>query len=71
MGMRPVIASVVFPAGLARRTLYFGRARPQGFVSELEWPLFLRDEVTSRFPDGLTAWGCLRTVARHERSDRS
>jgi hypothetical protein len=39
-----------------RTTLYFGTARPQGFVSELEWQLFLRDEVTSRFPDGLTAW---------------
>jgi hypothetical protein len=39
-----------------RTTLYFGTSRPQGFVSELEWQLFLRDEVTSRFPDGLTAW---------------
>jgi hypothetical protein len=39
-----------------RTTLYFGTARPKGSVSELEWQLFLRDEVSSRFPDGLTVW---------------
>ena len=39
-----------------RTTLYFGLARPQGSVSELEWQMFLRDEVTARFPDGLTVW---------------
>ena len=39
-----------------RTTLYFGGARPKGSVSELEWQLFLRDEVTSRFPNGMTAW---------------
>lgn len=39
-----------------RTTLYFGRTRPKGSVSELEWQLFLRDEVTTRFPDGLTTW---------------
>jgi len=39
-----------------RTTLYFGLARSQGAVSELEWQLFLRDEVTKRFPDGLTVW---------------
>jgi hypothetical protein len=39
-----------------RTTLYFGTARPKGSVSELEWQIFLRDEVTSRFPDGLTVW---------------
>ena len=39
-----------------RTTLYFGRARPKGSVSELEWQLFLRDEVTRRFPEGLTVW---------------
>ena len=39
-----------------RTTLYFGLARPKGSVSELEWQMFLRDEVTSRFPDGLTVW---------------
>ena len=39
-----------------RTTLYFGTDRPRGSVSELEWQMFLRDEVTSRFPAGLTAW---------------
>ena len=39
-----------------RTTLYFGTDRPKGSVSELEWQMFLRDEVTTRFPDGLTAW---------------
>jgi len=39
-----------------RTTLYFGLARPKGAVTELEWQLFLRDEVTARFPDGLTVW---------------
>ena len=40
-----------------RTTLYFGLARPKGSVTELEWQVFLRDEVTKRFPDGLTVWG--------------
>lgn len=39
-----------------RTTLYFGTTRPTGAVSDLEWQLFLRDEVTQRFPDGLTTW---------------
>jgi hypothetical protein len=39
-----------------RTTLYFGLARPKGAVSELEWQLFLRDQVTARFPEGLTVW---------------
>ena len=39
-----------------RTTLYFGLARPKGSVTELEWQIFLRDEVTRRFPDGLTVW---------------
>src|SRR3954470_16790934 len=43
-------------AAQVRTTLYFGSARPKGSVSELEWQLFLRDEVTARFPDGLTVW---------------
>jgi hypothetical protein len=43
-------------AAQVRTTLYFGSARPKGSVSELEWQLFLRDEVTSRFPEGLTVW---------------
>jgi len=43
-------------AAQVKTTLYFGSARPKGTVSELEWQLFLRDEVTPRFPDGLTVW---------------
>jgi hypothetical protein len=43
-------------AAQVRTTLYFGSARPKGSVSELEWQIFLRDEVTARFPDGLTVW---------------
>lgn len=43
-------------AAQLRTTLYFGLGRPKGTVSELEWQLFLRDEVTPRFPQGLTAW---------------
>jgi len=39
-----------------RTTLYFGTNRPVGTVSELEWQIFMRDEVTTRFPDGLTVW---------------
>lgn len=61
-------------ASQLRTTLYFGTARPKGSVSELEWQLFLRDEVTKRFPDGLTVWdaeGQWRTPAGaidHERA---
>jgi hypothetical protein len=46
------------PAGTAhvRTTLYFGLTRPTGRVSEDEWRTFLRQQVTSRFPDGLTVW---------------
>lgn len=39
-----------------RTTLYMGLLRPKGVVSELEWQIFLRDEVTRRFPEGLTVW---------------
>ena len=39
-----------------RTTLYLGLGRPKGAVSELEWQLFLRDEITVRFPEGLTVW---------------
>ena len=57
-----------------RTTLYFGLARPKGAVTELEWQIFLRDEVTRRFPAGLTVWeaeGQWRTPAGtidHEQS---
>ena len=43
-------------AAQVRTTLYFGLQKAKGSVSELEWQVFLRDEVTSRFPAGLTVW---------------
>lgn len=72
-------ATFVQPCGSSsapqlRTTLYFGLARPKGSVSELEWQMFLRDEVTARFPQGLTVWeaeGQWRApdgVVGHERS---
>jgi len=53
--------TVVMDCGAAsisqvRTTLYFGLARPKGAVTKLEWQIFLRDEVTKRFPEGLTVW---------------
>jgi len=54
--------SVVMNCGVSskaqvRTTLYFGLSRQKGpAVNELEWQLFLRDEVTKRFPNGLTVW---------------
>ena len=56
-GFTVVMDCGVSSAPQLRTTLYFGLARPKGAVTELEWQLFLRDEVTRRFPDGLTVWG--------------
>ena len=56
-GFSAVMECGATSAAQARTTLYFGMARPKGSVSELEWQIFLRDEVTKRFPDGLTVWG--------------
>ena len=39
-----------------RTTLYFGLTHRAGRVSESQWQAFLREEVTPRFPDGLTVW---------------
>lgn len=39
-----------------RTTLYFGLSRPAGSISDAEWQEFLTNEVTPRFPDGLTVW---------------
>jgi len=39
-----------------RTTFYFGLRRPRGVVDDAQWKAFLRDEVTSRFPKGLTVW---------------
>jgi hypothetical protein len=41
---------------LAQTTLYFGLNRKSGTVSEREWRAFLRDQVTTRFPQGFTVW---------------
>lgn len=38
-------------------TLYFGTQKPEGgVVSETEWQQFLAEEITTRFPSGLTTW---------------
>ena len=39
---------------LIQDELYFGRNKPIGQVSERDFQLFLQNEVTPRFPDGLT-----------------
>lgn len=44
-------------SGQMRTTIYFGLSHRAGTVSEAEWQAFLRNEVTSRFPEGLTVWG--------------
>jgi hypothetical protein len=53
---QPADACMSASAAQLRTTLYFGMARPKGSVSELDWQVFLRDEVTTRFPEGLTVW---------------
>ena len=52
----PIDSCGAASAAQLRTTLYFGMTRPTGAVSELEWQIFLRDEVTKRFPGGLTVW---------------
>jgi len=50
----PVCASPLEPAWVVR--LYFGRSIPGGGeVTEREWRRYLAEEVSPRFPDGLTA----------------
>src|SRR5215471_10389850 len=39
-----------------RTTLYFGLSHKTGNVTAAQWQAFLREEVTPRFPDGLTVW---------------
>jgi hypothetical protein len=41
---------------LVEDTLYFGMDKPNGTVTAAQWNSFLSDEVTPRFPDGLTVW---------------
>jgi len=50
---QPACSGEAFP--LARLELYFGTQKPGGaVVTEAEWGAFLNEEVTPRFPDGLT-----------------
>ena len=37
-------------------SLYFGTAKADGHVTQVQWQQFLADVITPRFPDGLTAW---------------
>jgi hypothetical protein len=53
---RPTDPQCGAAAAQVRTTLYFGLQKQKGSVSELEWQMFLRDEVTARFPAGLTVW---------------
>ena len=43
-------------AAFMRTTLYFGLTRQDGTVTASQWREFLRNEVTPRFPQGLTVW---------------
>jgi hypothetical protein len=38
----------------ARTELFFGTAKPDGVVTDAEFRAFLDDQITPRFPDGLT-----------------
>ena len=51
-------AAVCAPVGAAytRTTLYFGMTRKTGNITAAQWKAFLREEVTPRFPQGLTVW---------------
>jgi hypothetical protein len=50
---QPSCAEGAFP--MARLELYFGTQKPGGApVTDAEWGAFLNEEVTPRFPDGLT-----------------
>jgi hypothetical protein len=47
------------PAGLHPVTtaeLFFGMDTPGGAVGDADWKAFLDQEVTPRFPNGLTVW---------------
>jgi len=69
-------SSVVMDCGASstsqvRTTLYFGLARPKGSVTELEWQIFLRDEVTKRLPrraDRVGGGGPVADTRWHHRS---
>jgi hypothetical protein len=46
------------PAGTryTRTTLYFGLARPAGTITEKQWKVFVRENISPRFPQGFTIW---------------
>jgi hypothetical protein len=48
------LSCAVGDSAQVRETLYFGRNRPDGMVSDKEWSSFLAEVVTPRFPQGLT-----------------
>lgn len=56
--------------------LYFGRGMAKGEVSDADWATFLNEEVTPRFPDGLSVldmsgqWRGASGGIEHERSKR-
>jgi Protein of unknown function (DUF3574) len=62
LNQAPTIASRSQPGCMSlgisytRTTLYFGLSRPAGKVSDRRWRAFLREQVTPRFPNGLTVW---------------
>lgn len=57
-------------------TLYFGTQKSDGSapVTDAEWQTFLAEEITSRFPTGLTTWDAFgqwrdsHNVIEHERT---
>jgi len=54
----PAVLDTCGPLGTShmRTTLYFGLNRKTGSVTEAQWKIFLSEEVTPRFPQGLTVW---------------
>src|SRR5262245_42183711 len=53
----PAPASSAQVGALVADRLFFGRAIPGGgSVSEAAWVAFLAEEITPRFPEGLTVW---------------
>jgi hypothetical protein len=51
------LGCAVGDSAVIRETLYFGRNRPGGTVSDTEWQRFLTEVVTPRFSQGLTVLG--------------
>jgi len=68
------LSCAVGDSAVIRETLYFGRNRPGGSVSDTEWQRFLTEVVTPRFPQGLTVleasgqWQGAAGVVEQERS---